>query len=200
MKFRRDVPAFLIAAVTVVVCVMAWLSHFLFSGFTATVEQSQLTLMRQIIEFNLNGTGQKALARTEIVTELPTIKRLFIARDRAGLLAETQRMFQVQKEKYGVDQGQFHVSPATSFLRLHAPEKFGDDLLKSRPLVVAVNRDKTPQAAFGVGYSGPAMFGVVPIKDESGQHVGTYEMGLDLGLVLDGLKGAYGLELALFVD
>jgi methyl-accepting chemotaxis protein len=200
MKARRNVPVLLILSVTAVVTISAWISHYLFGGFAASVERSQLTLMRQIVDFSIASNAGKALARAEMLAELPTIKRLFAAHDRPGLLAETERMFQVQKDKHGVEQALFHLPPATSFLRLHEPGKFGDDQSKVRPSVVSVNRDKTPQSAFGIGYYGPALFGTASVEDEKGNHIGSFEMGLSVGTVADRIKAAYGLDLAVYID
>ena len=109
-------------------------------------------------------------------------------------------MFTDQKDKYGVDQAQFHSLPPTSFLRLHDPENFGDDLSKFRPIVVAVNRDQTARKGFAIARSGPAIFGVVPMFDPQEKHIGSFEVGIAFNNLLDNLKSAYNLELAVFVD
>ena len=41
---------------------------------------------------------------------------------------------------------------------------------------------------------------LAPILDPQGQHVGSFEIGLEFGPLLDGLKAAYGLEFALFME
>jgi methyl-accepting chemotaxis protein len=117
-------------------------------------------------------------------TTLQTPKEIFAAKDRTALLAEYEPMFQVQKEKYGVDQAQFHLPPATSFLRLQSPETFGDDLSKFRPLVVSVNREKAPKKGFAIARSGPAIFGVVPVFDVNRKHIGSFEIGIAFGSIL----------------
>lgn len=116
------------------------------------------------------------------------------------MLAATSGMFATQKDKYGVTQVQFHTAPATSFLRLQAPERFGDDLSSFRPIVVTVNREQTPKKGMETARTGPAIFGVAPIAGPDGTHVGSVEVGMDFGPVLDRLKAAYGLDLTLFLD
>ncbi len=199
MKFRRHAPALLIGAVIFVIVSVTAISNIIFSGMTSSVEEGQLTLMKSIIDFNLKGAEGKALARAALVADLPKTKELFAAQDRAALLAEYQPMFQVQKEKYGVDQAQFHLAPATSFLRLQSPDKFGDDLSKFRPMVVSVNRDQVAKKGFAIARTGPAIFGVVPVFDVNHKHIGSFEMGIAFAGILDNLKEAYGLDLALFI-
>ena len=200
MTFRRRATASLIAAVILVVALMAVLSNRLFSGLTDSVENSQFELMQSIVDSGLTSAESRAQARADMIASLPATRKLFAAKDRPGLLAEFGPMFQIQKEKYGVDQGQFHVPPAVSFLRLHDPATFGDDLSTFRPLVVAINRDHLARTGFAVARSGPAIFGIVPVLDEAGGYIGSFEIGIEFGDVLDNLKASYGLELALFIE
>ena len=172
----------------------------LFGGMTTSVAQSQIELMRSVIAFNLEGAASNALARAEMVASDPMVRELLARRDRAGLLAHTQAMFHEQRDKYGVDQVQFHLAPATSFLRLQNPALFGDDLTRFRPIVVAVNRERVARKGVAIARTGPAIFGVAPVRDMAGAHIGSVEFGLDFGALLDRLKAAYGLELTLFID
>lgn len=200
MKFRRDAPLALIGVVVVVVAALTAGSNLLFGGMTSAVEQGQIDLMRSIVKFNLDGAGTNALARAEMLASNPTLRDAMARQDRARVLAETEAMFAEQSEKYGVDQVQFHIPPATSFLRLQAPQNFGDDLTAFRPIVVAVNREHTAKRGLAIAKTGPAIFGVAPIRGPNGDHVGSVEFGLDIGAILDRLKAAYGLELTLFLD
>lgn len=200
MRFGRRAPLALVVAAALTVGGMTWLTYRLSAGTTEAVEAGQFELMQAIVENALSGAEGKALARAELIAALPTAQRLVGAQDRLGLLAEFGAMFAIQKEKYGVDQAQFHVPPATSLLRLQAPDKFGDDLSKFRPMVVKVNRDHAPAKGFAIARTGPAIFGVAPVSDAAGAHVGSFEFGLDFGALLDGLKASFGLEFALFIE
>ena len=139
------------------------------------------------------------MARAEMVANLPTVRDLFAKRDRERLLAECGPMFEIQKTKYGVDQMQFHLPTAVSFLRLHAPTQHGDDLSKFRPMVVAVNADRVARKGMVIARTGPAIFGVVPMADLAGGPAGSLDVGMDFNPILDGLKATYQLELALFI-
>ena len=197
--FRRSAPTALIITVIVVVVTLAFLSNRLFSSLTNAVEQNQFDLMRTIVRSSLRTAEDKAMARAEMVANLPKVRELFAKRDREGLLAECGPMFGIQKSKYGVDQLQFHLPNAVSFLRLHAPTQHGDDLSKFRPMVVAVNTDRVARKGLVIARTGPAIFGVVPMVDLSGEHAGSVDVGMDFNPILDGLKATYQLELALFI-
>ena len=200
MKFRRSAPLILISAIVLVVVVSSVISSRLSSNLVSSAEDRQLSLMRSIVAFNLRGAEDRALARASMIADLPKARALFAAQDRPGLQAEYSKMFAEQKEKYGVDQAQFHTSSLTSFLRLHDPQNFGDDLTRFRPLVVATNRDQTPHSGFAIARSGPAIFGVVPMYDPQDKHIGSFEFGIAFERLLDNLKNAYNIEFAVFVD
>ena len=200
MTFRRSAPAALIAAVVIVVAGVTFISDRLFSGLTASVERSQFQLMQSILDTTLRNAADEALARADIVASLPVTKQAVAAKDRERLLAEFAEMFTAQKERRGIDQAQFHVPPAQSLLRLHDPSAFGDDLTRFRPIVVAVNREKAARKGLAIARGGPAIFGVAPVQDAQGNHVGSFEFGLDFGRLIDGLKAAYGLDFTVFVE
>ncbi|WP_088348546.1 MULTISPECIES: cache domain-containing protein [Rhodomicrobium] len=200
MRFRKSAPRALIVVAALVIAGLTCGANTLFGSMTSAVERSQIDLMRAIIAFNLEGTATNALARAEMTAADPLVRKLLAAQDRPGLLAHTQAMFNEQRDKYGVDQVQFHLAPATSFLRLQNPVLFSDDLSRYRPVVVAVNREHVARKGIEIARTGPAIFGVAPIRDLDSNHVGSVEFGMDFGALLDRLKAAYGLELTLFID
>jgi methyl-accepting chemotaxis protein len=200
MRFSRSAPALLVGAVVVVVTAMAALSHRLSSALTRDIEDGQFRLMRAIVATSLEGAANRALARAEMVAQLPTVQSALAARDRPRLLAETMPMFRAQRDRFGVDQMQFHLAPATSFLRLHAPMQFGEDLSSFRPMVVTVNRSQTPRAGLAIARGGPAIFGVVPVRDAAGQPAGSFEVGLEFGAVLDAMKSSFGIDGVVFIE
>lgn len=200
MRFQKSAPRVLIVVAALVIAALTFGADRLFSSMTSAVERSQLDLMRSIISFNLAGTATNSLARAEIVAADRTVRKLLAQRDRSALLTHSEAIFKEQREKYAVDQMQFHLAPSTSFLRLQNPALFGDDLSSYRPAVVAANREQVAKKGIEVARTGPALFGIAPIRDMDGNHIGSVEFGMDIGPLLDRLKAAYGLELTLFID
>lgn len=200
MSLQRTALTVLVASVLAVAGAVAYATSNLFVSSIEEAETSQFELMKKIVEFNIQGLESRALARAELVASLPSVREKFAAGDRDGLYAELKTMFETQRDKFGVDQAQFHVPPATSFLRLNNPKQFGDDLSSFRPIVVAVNGDFVARKGMSISRSGPGVFGVAPVLNPAGKPVGTFEIGGNFGPVLDGIKRAYGLETVLFID
>lgn len=199
MKLRRSAPALIIGTAIVVIAAITFASNRMIAQQMSGIENDQYGLMRAILEFNLQGGQDRALARAELLASMPEVRASFAARDRDRLLAITEPMYQAQRDKYGLDQVQFVGTDNVSFLRVHKPAAFGDDLSSFRPIVVAVNQKRTPQKGISLSRSGPALMGVVPMTDLEGQHSGLVEFGLDFGPILDRLKAAYGFDCTFFV-
>ncbi|MDO8121307.1 cache domain-containing protein [Isoptericola sp. b490] len=130
----------------------------------------------------------------------PQIRAAFAAGDRGGLLALTQPSFTVLKARYGIQQLQFHTPPATSFLRVHKPEKYGDDLSSFRATVVAANAQQTMVSGVESGVAGLGLRAVVPVDGPDGAHVGTVEFGLSVDQsFLARFHDAFGVDAALLL-
>ena len=199
MRFRRDAPVVIIGSIVLVIAALTWASNAMFAAQMAAVEAGQFRQMRAILDTSLRAAEDRALARAELVANLPTVRAAFAAGDRERLWAECGPMFAIQHDKHGVDQAQFATLSGVSFLRLNAPSKFGEDLSSFRPIIVAVNSDQVARKGMALGRSGPALMGVVPIFDLDNKPIGIFEMGMDFAPILDKLKAAYTFDASFFV-
>lgn len=179
---------------------MTLFMHELTDVMVEASEASSFKLMRSVLTDVISDNEEAALVRAELISSLPAVRKAFAKRDRDALLGECKDMFAEQKEKYGMDEGQFHTPPGVSFLRLHAPQKFGDDQSKSRPMLVDVIKNKAHKKGIVLAPTGVFVTAIVPMEDMDDKLNGSFEMGLDLAPVLDEMKKAYGLEAAVFID
>ncbi|HEY9018661.1 bifunctional diguanylate cyclase/phosphodiesterase [Thiomicrospira sp.] len=100
-----------------------------------------------------------------------TPSRQSMARD------DLQALFEAAYQKMrsqGIYQFQFHLSDNTSFLRLHDPARFGDDLTDIRTSVRLVNQTQKPITGFDFGRVVAGLRSVFPII-YNGQHLGSVE-------------------------
>lgn len=143
------------------------------------LEQKLSSLQAQLIDA-IDAEATRALSMATTVAETTAVKEAFAARDRERLAADFVPQFQKMKEEHGARQFQFHLAPATSFLRVHKPEKFGDDLSSFRFTVVEVNTSGHPVSGLERGVAGLGMRGVVPVTHDGAQ-IGSVEFGLSFG-------------------
>ncbi len=143
--------------------------------------------------------SSEALSMALLISEMPEVQRLFAAGDRAGLLAITLPMFTDVKKQVNIFQFQFLTPPATSFLRLHKPDKFGDDLSQVRHTIVQANQQKNSVMGLEAGALGTGMRGVAPVFFE-GRHIGAVEFGKDLNDdMVKPLKEKFGIDVSVII-
>ncbi len=198
VKFRFTGPALLISASVVVVIAITLVAQLMASRLVGTAHAGDYEAMRNAFTSTLKGMTDEAASDAEMFANIPSVRSAFIERDRAKLLGQTERSYKLLEDKYGIDQAQFHTPPGVAFLRLNAPDKFGDDQSTYRPMLAEAHQDKGLRKGVDITRSGPAIFGIVPILDDAGNLSGTFEMGLEFGPVLDDLKAQFGFDGAVF--
>lgn len=165
-------------------------------------EEAQLNQLKQVyqaLQQNLDTESHMAEALALQLSSLEDAQSRFAARDREGLLKATSPAFEVLKERYHVKQFQFHTTDGHSFLRVHKPGKFGDDLSSFRKTVVQANTTKQSVRGLEKGVAGIGIRGVVPVSYK-GEHQGTVEFGLALGRdFLERFKQQFNADVVLFV-
>jgi methyl-accepting chemotaxis protein len=128
----------------------------------------------------------------------PRVPELVYENDRATLLEIMRPYNETLQKRYGISQFQFHTPPATSFLRMHMPEKFGDDLSAFRVTVVQANSLHEPVIGLEVGVGGPGTRVVYPIF-RNGKHIGSVEFGGSIQSALSSLQERFGVEYAVAI-
>ncbi len=184
--------ALLVATVAILVPVML-------DGVSETVaraEERELHGYFEAVEATARLRTNTALALADLVAALPDVKTDVAAGDRGRLLARFTQAFAILKQEAGVEQFQFHRPPATSLLRLHQPDLFGDDLASFRQMVVEANRSGHTARGLEFGVAGLGARAVAPIV-EGGRTLGSVEFGLDFGQQFaDQFKARFGADVA----
>ncbi|WP_047536328.1 methyl-accepting chemotaxis protein [Shewanella sp. ZOR0012] len=182
--------------------VMSFIMPLVLSEFSRQIRESEQRELHKLYETavaNIVSSGQRAQAMATLISLTPEIQSNFAERDREALLQRTQPLFTRLKQDFAVQQFQFHTPPATSFLRLHRPEKFGDDLTAIRKTIVETNTQKQPLSGLEYGVEGLGIRGLVPMNYQ-GQHTGSVEFGMSFGqLFFDNFKNAYQAEITLLL-
>jgi methyl-accepting chemotaxis protein len=184
MLAGRHLKTRLIAA-TVAMLAVAVVAATTVGLLTATrlaeeAEARELQRTADALEVELDNASTTAAALTTQLASSPEIVAAFADRDRDRLLELTAPPFEVLAERFGARQLQFHVPPATSFLRTHMPEDHGDDLSGFRGTVVEANAQQQPMTGLELGVGGLGMRAVVPVMLD-GEHLGTVEVGTSFG-------------------
>lgn len=153
------------------------ISEWVSSDLIKVALEREVANAKEQLTSRIESDSRQALLLATVVAGQTGVQKKFAAKDRDGLAAEFVPAFSALKSGYGIRQFQFHLPPAESFLRVHRPEKFGDDLAGFRKTIVSTNTSQKPISGLEKGVAGIGNRGVVPIFNE-GQHVGSVEFGL----------------------
>ena len=126
------------------------------------------------------------------------------ARIRAALLDRVEPQWHYMQTRFGVRQLQFHLGPGVlSFLRVHAPEHYGDRMDGLRHIIEDTNRDRQSRAGFETGRVQSGVRGVVPVEiatpDGGSQYVGAIETGTAFNAQLGMLDRQLGAGFAILL-
>ncbi len=162
-------------------------------------EEQRLLSLFNNAQSQIAAKGRLAKALSTVVASVPQTQKEFNDLNREALAAWTVPLFKTLKEQYGARQFQFHLPPATSFLRAHKPNKYGDDLSSFRKTVVETNANKVTIEGLEKGVAGLGIRGIVPVMFES-KHIGSVEFGMSFGKpFFEQFKEDQKAEIALFI-
>ena len=161
--------------------------------------EQELSTLQEFLAGSINSEAERALSLAESLAGNGAVQEAFATGDRDRLARMLVPGFKGLSEHHGLRQLQFHIAPATSFLRVHKPEKFGDDLSSFRATVVEVNRTGKPVHGLENGVEGLGIRGVVPVMQGTRQ-TGSVEVGLTFGQsFFDRFKQSTGAEVAFYL-
>jgi methyl-accepting chemotaxis protein len=196
----RSVAGMLAGVMVVLLGAAVLLGEAMQQRLIATSVERETMALARAAQAGFAAENERALSLAAAVGAIPGVAEAFARQDRAALLALTAPVqAALRAQGVAVEQFQFHLPPATSFLRVHQPAKFGDDLSGFRATVVAANRDRRAILGLEGGVAGLGFRGVVPVV-QGGAHLGTVEFGLSLGRpFLLALRARLGADAALAV-
>jgi methyl-accepting chemotaxis protein len=119
-------------------------------------QKGQLKDRANLLVSSIASASDRAYSLAQWIANEPEVQKDFAQREREALKKRLLPIYEKVKEEINISQFQFHLPPATSFLRLHEPESFGDDLSSVRKTIVQANKNKKPvlgldRGRFGFG-------------------------------------------------
>ncbi len=199
LKITQRMLLLISAGLTLVVVVLVTLSVISQNNL---VEQKEDQLFRNhYVSFTTTIVehGEISLALARNFAHWPEIRSALAAHDRDELSRLTLPVYQDLAGELGISQLHFHLPPATSFLRLHLLDQYGDDLSDHRPAVVLANAQQVTVMGLEKGKGGLGIRGIAPVSYQ-GEHIGTVELGLDFEeMFLQHYKEHYDLDIRIYL-
>ena len=136
----------------------------------------------------------------DLLNTCPRIIEAFATRKRRLLYELTLPQYEAHHyENKFLDIMHFHLPDDTTFLRVHKPDFFGDNLKVIRPMINAVNRNHNPLSGFEIGRQGPFYRIVQPIFYND-NYIGALEFGISAYQIIDVLESETQIKSAAFFD
>jgi methyl-accepting chemotaxis protein len=187
------------ASIGIVGAALTWNNLAGMSRLISEAERMSLDAHFKAISTDIESGSRTAEILSALVANIPLVGERLEASDRAFFNEQFVPGFKQFATDYGVEQFQFHTPPATSFFRVHLPQKYGDDLSPFRFTVLAANRELKPVHGLENGVAGLGMRGIVPVYHD-GRHVGSVEFGENIGQpFFDEFKLRNGVDAGLFL-
>ncbi len=199
LKIGTRIPLAFSVIILLTIAILVWISQNNISSVINDAEKRELRSHYSAMMGIIDSQGQLAMGLAQLIASQPQIQEAFANGDRDRLYSMVKNAFTDLNAKYGIRQFQFHTPPAISFLRVHKPGKFDDDLSAFRHTITAVNESRQPLQGIEKGVAGLGIRGVAPIFYQ-GQHIGSVEFGLSLGAeLLQLFKERNGIDVAMYV-
>ena len=164
-----------------------------------TAEENELRQLSISAEAEIASEARMAEGMSVLYAQIEDLQQPFAAGDRAYLSEQLVPAFEHLREQYGVRQFQLHTPPATSWLRVHMPERYGDDLSHIRQTILDTNRNRQPIRGLERGVAGLGIRGLSPVFYR-GEHLGSVEFGMSFGQAFfDQFKEKYGVDIGLYL-
>ncbi|WP_026279548.1 methyl-accepting chemotaxis protein [Thioalkalivibrio sp. ALgr3] len=171
----------LMGGVTIVVVAVVVLTLVVVMNSLGTMadraEQRELNDLSGLLIRQLEQEAERGESMARAIAEVPVIQQAFAEGDRERLLELTEPGYGELRAEHDVRQYHFHTPPATSFLRTHSPDNYGDDLSDVRQTILEVNRNRQPITGLEEGPFGIGIRGMVPVSYQN-EHIGSLEFGM----------------------
>jgi len=204
MKFYNSLvfqvlSAFILGVVVITFVILSVLNSYL-DDMDSKENQYVKFTTRQVLDKTTRAVQREMKMTLELIAHDKAVIDAFARRDRQKLKDLLLAIYQKNiKNKYGIKQFQFHLPDATSFLRLHKPGKFGDDLSGFRKTVVKVIEEKRPVEGLEVGRAGLGVRVVYPVFNGA-TYLGSVELGASFDNVLKMLSKILKVDYALGIN
>ncbi len=197
MKLKVIAPVALVFSVALVLVFISVISYQNARETVDWAKGKELTGLSAMIEELLREEQHQAVAEAEMLAALPQVGELAAKGDRDGLIKMLMPGYRKEVTKYGIESSAIILPPATTLLRLHDPDKFGDDQSVNRPIYVFANQTREVESGLEIS-SVAGIRGVAPIYNGD-IHVGALEWAIGLEPLVADLKSITGAEVAVMI-
>jgi len=152
--------------------------------------------MHYVIEHFVKDYG----FRVNRMVETGRIAHYLKDNDREGLYKFIYKKFDLmQSEHSNFKIMHIHKADGTSFLRVHRPDFFGDNIAQKRPMLREVHKTHKAVTGYETGLYSTAYRVISPIFDEDKNYIGALEIGINPNFIVEAIHKINGFCGAIFI-
>lgn len=162
----------------------------------ADTTQKMNLLINEVIK-NSHGIYDHHL---DVLTQNNEILLAFSNRDRKALYQATVSSHNALKANHPYYSNMhFHLPSGHSFLRMHKPDEFGDDLQQIRPIIMKVHKTLSPVSGYEIGKHG-LFYRVAKPVFYNDRYIGAVEIGVKTSQVAQKIDTMLNIKVARVID
>ncbi|MDB5620779.1 methyl-accepting chemotaxis protein [Tardiphaga sp.] len=144
----------------------------------------------------LNAETRTALAVSEVLASMKQIKDSVRTKDRDATIALMKEAMERMTPR-GLELISLQTPPSITFMRVHKPETFGDDVGARRKMVVQAMSTRRPVGGIEAGRDALNLFGTAPIF-EGDTILGTMDVGAPFGKTfVESMKARFNVDVGI---
>lgn len=188
MKFSKKIVVGILLIQIVSSLVHSYLSHYQYSAVLKTTIEKKERDTNYIAENIFNELKERYSGYAKELLSDPEILNAFANAERQELYRLCEPIYKNLKknDKYLYIMN-FYTPNNHTFLRLHKPERFNDDLSGFRKMLVKANETKEAQYGVEVGKYGIFFRAMLPVFKD-GVHIGAFDFGVDVKYLISKLS------------
>jgi len=138
--------------------------------------------------------------RAERIVETTNLSEFLIQRDREAMYKMLKPKFDLmQKESPAFKVMHVHLSDGTSFLRVHQPSKFGDNIALQRMMLQEIHKLQEMISGYETGIYAAVYRVIQPVFSKDGTYIGALELGLDPSYIIEAIHEINGFDGMVFL-
>ncbi|QSZ41409.1 PAS domain-containing protein [Sulfurimonas aquatica] len=157
------------------------------------------TTLHKTFDHVINHNISDIIHFANVIVEDKKIMKYFKEKDRKNLYAYTDKLVKRYKKRNPyIETIHFHNSDGTSFLRMHKPDVYGENIANLRPMIQEIHKDHKLIHGYETGIHALVYRAIVPIMDGE-KYLGALGIGVSTELFLDKMKNILDAQALFFV-
>ncbi len=173
---------------------------FIIQDYKKTKEKEYAKNVDKSIKHIINHFIKDYSYRVRRMVETTNMADLLKKRDREVLLKILEPKFKImQEESKYFKIMHIHLADGSSFLRVHRPEKYGDDIAQKRAMLREIHTNHKMIDGYETGIYANVLRIMNPIFYKDGTYLGAFEIGIDPNFIVEAVEEINGFSGAVFI-